>query len=100
MKSSTTCFSNSFSIVARKHERQLMVAQAIGMRQHERRLEPLVDRQDRRPFPFQHRFEKLVFAAGRHDGRVDAVDRLVEQRLELVAQLRVAEQVLDIFRLR
>ena len=69
------------------------------MRQHERRIEPLADRQHRRPLPFEHRFEKLVLAARAHRGRIDAVDRLVEQRLQLVAQLGVAEQVLHFFRL-
>ena len=64
------------------------------MRQHQRRIEPLADRQHRCPFPLQHRFQKLVLAARAHHGRIDAVDRLVEQRLELVAELRVAEQML------
>ena len=69
------------------------------MGQHQRRIEPLADRQHGSPLPFEHRFEKLVLAARAHRRRIDAIDRLIEQRLQLIAKLRVAKQVIDFFRL-
>ena len=69
------------------------------MRQQQRRIEPLANRQHGSPLPFEHRFEKLVLAASAHRGRIHAVDRFIEQRLQLIAELGVAEQVLHFFRL-
>ena len=79
-----------------QNQRKLMLAQPVGMGQHQRRIEPLIDRQDGCSFPLQHRFQKLVFAPRAHRGGIDPGDRLVEQRLEFIAELCVAEQMLHV----
>lgn len=75
-----------------------VMGKLVGMRQRQWRLEPLGDRQHRSPLPGQHRRQKFVFLPRRKLLDVDAPDRLIKVRLQLIAQLRVAHYQIDLFR--
>jgi hypothetical protein len=79
----------------RKQAADFRVAQLVRRRKLELGLEPAADRQHGGPFPSEHRGEKLVFLVRRHMCRVEHVDRLVKERLELVPQAGIEQQLVD-----
>ena len=79
---------------------QFVGSQRVGMRQPQLRREPLADGQHRRALPSQHRSQEFIFDRRGQLLHVDAANRFVQVGLEFVAQLRVAQQMLDFFGLR
>ena len=77
---------------------KLILVERAGGLEGQRRIEPAGDRLQGRLLPSDHRFEEAVFRLRGERAEVDLEDRLVEIRLDLVAQLRVAEQAVDLFR--
>ena len=77
---------------------ELILVERAGGLKRQRRIEPASDRLQGRLLPGDHRFEEAVFRLRGERAEVDLEDRLVEIRLDLVAQLRVAEQAVDFVR--
>lgn len=84
----------------REQRAKLLIVELIGRRQSQLGLEPLRDRQDGRSLPRQHLGQELILIRRRQAAAIENVDGLVQERLQLVAQPSVEQQLIDFLRLR